>query len=762
LTATVERAAEPASGPPPLERAPDVELIGEVRGSGYRTGTALVRRTDGRMVQLGPLLYALLELTDGQRSDEALAEELGRRIGKRVSPAQIRQLGEKLAAQGLLAGTEHVAPPAPNPLMSLRWKVLITSERWSQRLTRPFMVLFRPWLMFPTLAAFAVVVAYVLFSKGLASATADAFNTPGWLLVVFVLAVASAGIHEMGHAAACSYGGARPRGMGAGLYLVWPCFYTDVTDAYRLDRRGRLRVDLGGLYFNAVIAVLTAAVWLVVRRDALLLLIALQLLQMVRQLSPVVRADGYHILTDLTGVPDLFSHMGPTMRRLLPSHRRTAGPSPLRRRARWLVTVWVLLMVPILASLTIGAVLVLPRLMTSGWDSGRRLVMQLPHQGPLGAVASVLELLALLLPAVGTLLMTHRMVRGYGRKAWVWSRGRPLRRAGVGLLTAGIVAALAFAWWPTGQYQPVRSSERGTLGSLVDLLGSPRQAPVAARATSGERMLALVMVPHGGVSASHPALLVLPASSGHRPVVVLATGGTGTKATGISFPFKLPSAPTKPGDSQALAVNTTDGGVVYDISYALVQVSDGAPVTQQNSAYAIASCHACTTVAVSFQVVLVVGQSSTIAPVNASGALNYNCPECVTSALADQLVVTLSAQPSEKLKKELAAALKKLNAIAKLGPKVSPAQVIAQVAAVQQEIEQDLRDSGLLTQPLPTASASATSAAVPTDSASPSATTSTDGSSTPTSDTSSASPSATSSSDAPTASPSPSASATSP
>ena len=107
---------------------------------------------------------------------------------------------------------------------------------------------------------------------------------------------------------------------------MWPAFYTDVTDAYRLPRRDRLRVDLGGLYFNAVVAVVTLGVWLLWRVDALLLLIALQLLQMVKQLSPMIRADGYHILADATGVPDLYAHIGPTLRRLLP------GTATSRRR----------------------------------------------------------------------------------------------------------------------------------------------------------------------------------------------------------------------------------------------------------------------------------------------------------------------------------------------------------------------------------------------------------------------------------------------
>src|SRR5256885_3554954 len=66
------------------------------------------------------------------------------------------------------------------------------------------------------------------------------------------LAIHSAALHECAPATACSYGGAHPGVMGVGIYLVWPAFYTDVTDAYRLGKGGRLRTDLGGVYFNAL------------------------------------------------------------------------------------------------------------------------------------------------------------------------------------------------------------------------------------------------------------------------------------------------------------------------------------------------------------------------------------------------------------------------------------------------------------------------------------------------------------------------------
>src|SRR3954471_5459383 len=340
MSLTVDRPVEPTPGEPPraLARAEGLDLLGEVSGSGYKEDTALVRRADGQMVQLGPLQYALLDAIDGERGLTALAAAASERLGRALQVEHVVKIAEKLAEQGLLAGTEENAPERPNPLLALRWKVLFTDPKVTGRITRPFEVLFRPWVLLPVLAGFAAVLWFVLIHRGVAAATAQAFHRPELLLLVLGLSIASAALHEVGHASACRYGGGRPGGMGAGIYIVWPAFYTDVTDAYRLPRRARLRTDLGGIYLNAVISVVTLGVWLATGVDALLLLIAVQLLEIVKNLSPVIRSDGYHILSDATGVPDLYAHMGPTLRRLLPWKKR--DPSALTGRARALVTAW--------------------------------------------------------------------------------------------------------------------------------------------------------------------------------------------------------------------------------------------------------------------------------------------------------------------------------------------------------------------------------------------------------------------------------------
>jgi putative peptide zinc metalloprotease protein len=687
MTATADETLVLRPREPVLDRAEGIELLGDVHGSGYKDGAALVRRADGQVVQLGPLMYALLDEMDGRRNIAELAHALCERLGRTCDEEHVVRLAEKLAAQGLLAGHEDNAPPRRNPLLALRWKVLVTDPKWTLRLTRPFTFLYRPWIAWPIVAAFAGVIWFVLFHKGVASATSQAFDRPGLLLLVVGLAIASAGFHELGHAAACRYGGATPGGMGMGLYLVWPAFYTDVTDAYRLPRRDRLRVDLGGIYFNAIIAVATLAVWLVVRLDALFLLIALQLLIMVKNLSPVIRSDGYHILSDLTGIPDLYAHIGPTMRRLLPWRRRE--PSALTGRARALVTVWVLVVVPVLLAMMLGAVILLPRMVATAWDSGRTISHAIPHEGGMGIAASLLRLFALSLPAVASLLITQRLVRGALRKGWSWSDGRPQRQVLVVVVAAGVACCAGWAWWPAGQYQAVQPYEHATLTNVGNIVTVARPVQPQPVTLAPGKHLAIAMIPRGGVTKQHPAFFVISTKDG--PIALLSNG----RRLATAFPFKLP-APPGPGGTQALAVNTTDGGVVYNVAYAIVTVADGSPVTNTNSAFAIASCKACTTVAVSFQIVLVVGQSRQIAPINAAGALNYNCPACVTTALADQIVVTLKSQPTQELIDKLQSALQQLDALSALGANGTPQAIAAAVADVQKQVTDALQESGQL------------------------------------------------------------------
>lgn len=148
-------------------------------GSGYRVPPSLVRRADGQTLQLTPLLYQVLHQIDGRRTPAEVAGAVSEAAGRTVSEDNVLQLvEEKLLPLGVLTGADGSEPELKkqNPLLGLRFRCAVTDPERTRRLTDPFRVLFRSWMVLPLLAAFAAVCWWVFFSKGLASAAYDAFE----------------------------------------------------------------------------------------------------------------------------------------------------------------------------------------------------------------------------------------------------------------------------------------------------------------------------------------------------------------------------------------------------------------------------------------------------------------------------------------------------------------------------------------------------------------------------------------------------------
>lgn len=221
-----------------------------------------------------------------------------------------------------------------------------------------------------------------------------------------------------------------------------------------------------------------------------------------------------------------------------------------------------------------------------------------------------------------------------------------------------MLAALAFVWWPRGNYRAIQYYERGTIQDVI---------PASLGGSHGDA---------AGLSVGHQssATTIWPASAGALPtrakpalslVLVPRTHTTpaGTPAPTWVFPFNQPKPPGL-GDNQSLAVNTKDGSVVYDVAFAMVW-ADQKTVLNKNEAYAFASCKNCRTTAISFQIVLIVGHANVIVPQNIAGSVNYNCISCLTQALALQLVVTLPNVPGTAEQQDITALWSRVYAFSK-------------------------------------------------------------------------------------------------
>ena len=560
-------------------RADGLQLIGEMQGSGYRVPPALVRRGDGQTLQLTPLLYAVLEAVDGTPRLRRDRRGRSRRApaGASAATTSPRSSTPSCGPSGCCS-----APTAAPPSSSGRTRCsgcgpryAVTDPERTRRLTDPFRVLFSPVVWVPVMAVFAW--HQLVAAAGQGARLGDVRGVP---------AARPAPARVRGHRGLRGVPRVRPRGGGAqgrgaargdgrrastssgrrstptsptATGSAGPAGSAPTSAASTSTRSWRSRSSASGA---------------VTRWDALLLVVATQILQMVRQLTPLVRFDGYHVLADLTGVPDLFSRIGPTLRvavadavarpegpraqavgaggdHALGARRRAAaalrprrdGPRPAPARSA----------PPGRACsesasssrAAVGDAEVVDAL------GGRGLDGRLHVPGPGGRAAPVA-------------VRPHGRHGGRGRGPTASRSAAPAPRWS----RCALVAGLAWAWWPRRRSATARSRpyEGGTLAqpSAHRWPGPGRPCRRArrppARRRRGRRGLGEPArpgrdrPPRGTELPGEDAPVAGPrARSPSEPATA-----TDDRCPTWVFPFDQPLPPGE-GDNQALAVNTTDG-----------------------------------------------------------------------------------------------------------------------------------------------------------------------------------------------------------
>ena len=422
------------------------------------------------MIQMPALLYCVAEEVDGTRGFGEIAERVSEKLERGVSADNIQYLlDEKLRPLGVLAMPDGSSPEVQkaDPLLALKFRVAAVPANVTRAMTTIFYPFFFPPVVLAVLAGLVAVDVWFFFIHGAAQSTRELLYNPALLLMVLGLVVLATALHEIGHATAARYGGAEPGVMGAGIYVVWPAFYTDVTDAYRLNRAGRLRVDLGGVYFNCIFVLGVVGAYALTGFEPLLVLVIVQHLQILQQFLPFLRLDGYYILSDLTGVPDMFQRIKPTLRSLLPWKGSHEKVEELKPWVRFAISGWVIALIPVLLLVFGLLIFNMPRMVATAWDSfwvqADRVSESFDSGHELTAGVAVMQAGFLVLPIAGITATFARIGKRIGVGAWSWSADSSVRRGSL-LAAGGAAAALgAFVWFPNGDYRPIQPGEKGTI-----------------------------------------------------------------------------------------------------------------------------------------------------------------------------------------------------------------------------------------------------------------------------------------------------------
>lgn len=298
----------PAS--PALDGSPQWTLADPLRGRYFKLGATAMRLL--RHWQLG--------------AAEQVLQAVNREPGIPLGQGELEELLRFLRGHDLITSTDSeqrasYAAKAEQLQQSLWQRLLHQYLFFRIPLWRPDAFLDRTWpwlrrhgpnllrLGLPLLLCLGVFLAARDWERFIATFP-HLFSLGG--AVSFAIALTFAKLcHEFGHAYMAKRAGCRVQSMGLAFMVMLPMFYTDVSDAWRVnDRRSRLLIGAGGVLAELLLACIALLAWSLLpdgpaRTAAFMLASATWITTLVINLNPFMRFDGYFLISDLWGVDNL-------------------------------------------------------------------------------------------------------------------------------------------------------------------------------------------------------------------------------------------------------------------------------------------------------------------------------------------------------------------------------------------------------------------------------------------------------------------------
>jgi putative peptide zinc metalloprotease protein len=288
-----------------------------------------------------PEEYALLDMLDGRTSLDVLKEQFEARFPpRRITVDELSRFIATLHRSGLVIGDR----PGQGPqlferrrqriwrewmawlanIMSMRFRG-IDPDRILERLDPWFGWLFAPpaivaALVFVASALLLVLVNFDVFRAKLPEFQ-QFFAAGNWFYLAVALAVTKI-LHEFGHGLSCKHYGGECHEMGMMLLVFTPCLYCDVSDSWMLPSKWkRAAIGAAGMYVEVIIASIATYLWWnshpgVFNQLCLDVMFVSSVSTILFNANPLLRYDGYYILSDVLEIPNLRQKANTILQRL--------------------------------------------------------------------------------------------------------------------------------------------------------------------------------------------------------------------------------------------------------------------------------------------------------------------------------------------------------------------------------------------------------------------------------------------------------------
>lgn len=321
--------AKPPSGPPvKMKIRPDLTYN---RTTYQGVEYWVVKEPLGqKYYQFPPHVFYLLKELDGSQTIDQLQDNYHEKFApKRITRKDLQQLLTRFHSDGLV--TSDVPGQGPellkrgqknrrNELLGQMANVLAIRYRgFDPERILNFLLPYTWWIftkiaVMITMAFAAVALSSVIMNWSAFQAKLpgfDAFFDPKqWYLFGIVLCVTKI-FHEFGHGLSCKRLGGECHELGFMLLVLTPCLYCNVSDSWRLPNKWhRAAIGAAGMYVELILATLATFTWWFVQPGlvqdiCLRVMLVSSISTVLFNGNPLLRFDGYYIMSDLLEIPNL-------------------------------------------------------------------------------------------------------------------------------------------------------------------------------------------------------------------------------------------------------------------------------------------------------------------------------------------------------------------------------------------------------------------------------------------------------------------------
>jgi len=173
--------------------------------------------------------------------------------------------------------------------------------------------LFSWWAALVWLLVVAMGIKVVIDNIDSVTIQAEGVLAPDNLFLLYIGMVFIKALHELGHALTCRYYGGEVHVMGVMLLVFTPLPYMDATSSWSFRSRWqRAFVGAAGMITELFIAALAVFVWAVtgpgvIHSLAYNMMFVASLSTIIFNANPLLKFDGYYILSDLADLPNLYT-----------------------------------------------------------------------------------------------------------------------------------------------------------------------------------------------------------------------------------------------------------------------------------------------------------------------------------------------------------------------------------------------------------------------------------------------------------------------